>query len=252
MNTNPGSYNLFFRFIEKFKPDGFLMIDREDPLIVRIEELTHRNNQFFNVSDLIGGSLLFTSERSFQMTGIPPDELNSLHFFEAAHPDDVYKYSFFRSKIVYLANDLFIARKGNALLSINIRIRNSEGKYQEQVFQSYLFYTEIPYRTVFILQVNSNIESLKVKKHGYHYYAGSDLSYFRYPDEELLLKGYPLSSREFEVVRLASLGLQSDQIADKLFLSVHTVNTHRRNILVKSGQSHLSNLIYDLSRCGVL
>ena len=252
MNTNPVGYNLFFRFIEKFTPSGFQSIDRDDPLIIRIEEMTHRNNQFFHISDLVGGNLLFTSERSLQMTGIPPDELNPFHFFEVAHPDEVYKYASFRSKIINLANDLYIARKGSAILSINIRIRNSEGKYQEHVFQSYMFYTDIPFKTVFILQVHSNIESFKIKKHGYHYYAGNDLSYFRYPDEELLLKGYPLSSREFEVVRLASLGLQSDQIAEKLFLSVYTVNTHRRNILVKSGKSHISNLIYDLSRCGVL
>lgn len=42
-----------------------------------------------------------------------------------------------------------------------------------------------------------------------------------------------LSQREKEVVKLAVLGMTNKEIADKLFLSVHTVLTHRRNIARK-------------------
>lgn len=43
-----------------------------------------------------------------------------------------------------------------------------------------------------------------------------------------------LSEREGQVLSLISLGLTSAQIADKLFISQHTVNTHRKNILKKT------------------
>jgi len=46
--------------------------------------------------------------------------------------------------------------------------------------------------------------------------------------------------------------MDSDQIAEKLFLSVHTVNTHRRNILEKTEKPSISELIYDLKDRGVL
>lgn len=42
-----------------------------------------------------------------------------------------------------------------------------------------------------------------------------------------------LSSREKEVVALVVKGMTNKEIADKLFLSVHTVMTHRRNIARK-------------------
>jgi DNA-binding NarL/FixJ family response regulator len=42
-----------------------------------------------------------------------------------------------------------------------------------------------------------------------------------------------LSNREIEVLTLISEGLTNVQIADKLFLSSHTVNTHRKNIMQK-------------------
>jgi DNA-binding NarL/FixJ family response regulator len=42
-----------------------------------------------------------------------------------------------------------------------------------------------------------------------------------------------LTNRELEIAKLVCLELSSEQIADKLFLSLHTVNTHRKNILKK-------------------
>lgn len=42
-----------------------------------------------------------------------------------------------------------------------------------------------------------------------------------------------LSDREIEIVRMIALGMTSNQIADELFLSPHTVQTHRKNINFK-------------------
>lgn len=42
-----------------------------------------------------------------------------------------------------------------------------------------------------------------------------------------------LSDREKEIIRLIAKGMTNKEIADKLFLSVHTVTTHRRNISAK-------------------
>ena len=42
-----------------------------------------------------------------------------------------------------------------------------------------------------------------------------------------------LSSREFEVLKLIAQGFTTLKIADKLNISIHTVNSHRKNILKK-------------------
>jgi DNA-binding NarL/FixJ family response regulator len=42
-----------------------------------------------------------------------------------------------------------------------------------------------------------------------------------------------LTRREKEIIELLSEGLTSPQIADKLFLSVYTIETHRKNLLQK-------------------
>lgn len=54
---------------------------------------------------------------------------------------------------------------------------------------------------------------------------------------------YKLSNREVEIVKLLAEGLTSLQIADKLFIAEHTVKTHRKNILRKTGASNTSQLV---------
>lgn len=51
-----------------------------------------------------------------------------------------------------------------------------------------------------------------------------------------------LSNREKEVIKLLADGLSSKQIADKLFISPHTVDTHRRNLLKKTGAKNTLEL----------
>ena len=155
-------------------------------------------------------------------------------------------------KFSKFAQQLFIAEKGTCILSTNYKMRTPSGTYSDFLIQCYAFFTTIPYKTVFFLKIHTNIDWHKKIKYGYHYYTGNDLSYFRYPDEELLQKGNIFSGREFEIIRLIESGLSSEEIADKIFLSVHTVNTHRRNILEKSGKASISELIYELTERGVL
>jgi DNA-binding CsgD family transcriptional regulator len=47
-----------------------------------------------------------------------------------------------------------------------------------------------------------------------------------------------LTSREKEILRLVADGLISKQIADKLYISVNTVNTHRQRIIEKLNVSN--------------
>ncbi len=51
-----------------------------------------------------------------------------------------------------------------------------------------------------------------------------------------------LSPRETTIVRLVSMGLTNRQIAEKLFLSAHTVMTHRKNISSKLQIKSVSGL----------
>ena len=54
---------------------------------------------------------------------------------------------------------------------------------------------------------------------------------------------YHPSPKELEVMNLLSIGDTSEEISEKLFLSKNTIDTMRRNILLKSGATNVSHLM---------
>lgn len=62
--------------------------------------------------------------------------------------------------------------------------------------------------------------------------------------EKKELKEIPIiSSREKEVLALISEGLTNQQIAEKLFVSVHTIDSHRKSLLTKFSVNNTAGLI---------
>lgn len=61
-----------------------------------------------------------------------------------------------------------------------------------------------------------------------------------------------LSPREFEILKLVCLEYSSAEIGEKLFLSTGTVDTHRRNILVKIGASNTVGMVKFALQNGIL
>jgi len=245
-------YNLFYKFIETFLPTGFKDIDPNHPVVQELEQMLYKNHQFFFIGDIIDVKIRYTSKLSTQMIGVEPADLSPYHFMEATHPDDLERHGRCRSKLFKMANALFIAQKGSELLATNLKIRNAEGDYTDLLFQCCEFYSNIPYKTTYEIQVHTDINWYKKVKYEHYYYVGNDLSQFRYPDEELLRLGNIYSRREFQIIQLIETGLNSEKIAEKLFISINTVNTHRRNILLKAGKQNISELIYELKEKGEL
>ena len=60
---------------------------------------------------------------------------------------------------------------------------------------------------------------------------------------EIDCKPYNLSIRELEIIQLTAKGLSAKEIAGKLFLSLHTVYTHKKNIMKKLKLNSSSELI---------
>lgn len=61
-----------------------------------------------------------------------------------------------------------------------------------------------------------------------------------------------LSQREIEIIRLSAEGLTAAQIAERTFLSVHTVNTHRQRIYGKMDVRSVTDMIHKASELGIV
>jgi DNA-binding CsgD family transcriptional regulator len=252
MNNNNQDYSIFHKFIETYSPIGYNGINPKDALILELEQMMKNNNQFFLIADIIQMKILHTSNTSIEIIGIEPENVTPYYFFDSTHPDDLERHSLGRTQLFKLAQEIFIAKKGNALASTNLKILCKDGKYKCLLFQCYLFYSDTPIKSVYLLQVHSDIDWCIRMKNGFHYYSGIEMLNFRYPDNELLQIGSIYTKREFEIIKLIELGLSSEEIAEKLFVSLNTINAHRSNILKKSGKSRIFELIYELKEQGMI
>jgi len=252
MKETASDYTIFLKLIEKLGPTGFAGIDPNDPLMTEAEEIMDKNDQFFYFGDLILFQILYTSKRSMDMLGVDPADLSPLKFYQAIHPNEMERNIRYKNILTKTAHNLFLAENGSKLLSTNFLVKDAKGKYINVLSQFLVYYSEVPYKSVFVFKIHTNIDWYKKHKLGHHYYLGDDLSNFRYPDEELLKIAEIFSKREFDILHLLEMGLSTEQVAEKLFLSPNTIKTHRRNMLHKSGKANIAELIFDLKEHGYL
>ena len=71
-------------------------------------------------------------------------------------------------------------------------------------------------------------------------------------DSAAACEAFGLSKREMEVLGLVAEGLTNAKIADKLFTSKRTVETHRQNIIAKTQTTNTAALIKLATRQGLL
>jgi len=246
-------YSLFYKFFVTYSEGDFKGINPDDPLMLELDSYMDQNNQLFYITDVIGLDIKFISKRVKTMFGIDQDKVTTGFFLTTTHADDLRRHHLARIKLLSAAQEIYIQKNGTCIISSNFRGRNPEGGgYTNYLYQCFLFYSKIPYESTFLILVITDISGFDKIHKGFHYYIGNDPKVFRYPDEELLSTGNIFSHSEFRIIELIEEGLSSKEIAQKLFRSVLTINTHRSNIIRKAGKSSIAEVIRNLKAQGLL
>ncbi|MBN1252359.1 MAG: helix-turn-helix transcriptional regulator [Bacteroidales bacterium] len=102
-----------------------------------------------------------------------------------------------------------------------IGINKNDDKQIDEIFVDSIDYDEN--RMEIISKFNYHLKSLNI-------------------ENENLRHDNELSDREKAILEWLAKGLTNKEVAEKLFISVHTVNTHRKNIVKKLGIRTLSGL----------
>ncbi len=83
------------------------------------------------------------------------------------------------------------------------------------------------------------IEAINTINNGGQYFSKEITEYFfnnyiqNYRTEQNLMEQESLTQREIEILKLSASGLTNKEIAEKLFISIKTVDTHKNHILQK-------------------
>ncbi|RZJ72179.1 LuxR C-terminal-related transcriptional regulator [Flavobacterium sp.] len=200
---------------------------------------------YYYVIDFSDGSLKNHSDSFAQILGLDPQNSKFGDILEAIHPDDfelVGKLEaacgefFFR----HIAPEKLMRYKS----SFNFRMRLKSGEYALFNHQALMLSLSDDGGYGTAINIHTRIDHLTETNNNRFSAIGLDgepsfLNISLDADKNHL----QFSNKEIEVIRNLSEGLDSSEIADKLFISPHTVKTHRRNILQKSGCKNVAQLI---------
>jgi DNA-binding CsgD family transcriptional regulator len=249
--NNHFDYRHCINFYETFKLQAFQNLNLDNPVVINMEEKLNETGQFFLINDLIELKAVYYSKGAYDFFGVDPGKLNPSVIYEAVHPADITRFSNARTKIIKMGMDVFNNLHSEMFASSTFKTRNRSVKYIDLLFQVYICKSDLPVKTAYGIQVCTDVTRMGIQK-GFHYYTGTDVSLFRYPDKQYLKMGNVFSNREWAIIKLIANDLVSEQIAEQLFISTHTVNRHRQNILIKSGKRSTYDLIIELLDRGLL
>lgn len=170
---------------------------------------------------------------------------------ERVHPDDL--YTLVRNGIAALN---FLHENKEAVQDYKMisefRICNAKGQYVRVVEQYTLLEKDKsgnPWLSLSVLDLSPD-QSLFKTVRGHILNVKENKSF---PIENLLPpKTSDLTTREIAVLQLIKEGLLSKEISEQLFISVHTVNTHRQRILEKLDVNNSMEAVKYASALGLI
>ncbi|SDL82950.1 regulatory protein, luxR family [Catalinimonas alkaloidigena] len=170
------------------------------------------------------------------------------------HPDDFPKLTALMQRLW----DYLLAQPASALatyqLSGDYRIRKADGGYIRLLEQNSILQVDRNGQITHLLGMGSDITSWKKDHNLFASVHSTELNKcLQCTSEDPQLKEcQQLSVREREIVELMSHGHNSKQIADRLSISFHTVNTHRQKMLEKTHTRNSGGLIQFAIRHGII
>jgi DNA-binding CsgD family transcriptional regulator len=221
-----------------------------------LERLSEVENSSVSVVDLYKKRYIFLGSRNLEpfenhLGEYKPQD--AFYYIQLMHPDDmpIVMDSYRRSFKFFL--DLPEEERKDYKLIINYRQRNKIGKYLNVIVQ--LVVLELDKKgNIWLVLILDDLLPDKISFEGVnrrliHIKTGK---IYLFKDELESNKKTILSTREVEVLGLVSKGFASKEIADKLFLSINTVNNHRQNILEKVKASNTSEAVNYARNLGLL
>lgn len=202
----------------------------------RLLNLFQPGSYYYYVFNIFQADFDFVSPGITAVLGYMPEETNTAFFIDKLHPDDKPYFLQFEHRIAEFFKSLPFDKIQNYKAQYDFRILAKNNKYVRLLHQAVqIDYDESNfYRT---LDLDTDISHIKPEGIPTFSIIGLDgePSYYNITETNTLSQSYDLfTRRERLILKLIVENKSSKEIADKLFISSHTVNAHRKNILKKA------------------
>lgn len=220
-----------------------------------IELLSKVNNSCVFVAELCVG-YWFLSD-NFQIFGydsqiIHSSEIASGYLETRIHPDDLIVLGKAQSKLLDYIQNLPIDQRKNYKHIYECRAKTAEDNYIRFIVQQQILELNEegkPWLLFGVFDISPDTSPLEHAKLSIINYKTGEIVPFTIVEQESDIK---LSEREKEILKMVRKGMLSKEISDKLFLSIHTVNKHRQNIMQKMNTNNVLEAIDYARKLGLI
>lgn len=197
------------------------------------DEVINSPNQFYYIVKVTDFEILHVSPGVENITGYKEERFDKHRLIDNIHPED--SKIFIEASLASL--DVIISLKKEKLdltSIINFRWKRKNGTYAHFLKHTFLLESNNTEKLFYYKSIITDISDHKndnriMAKVFYKDVIISEINNYSISKTDIL------SKRELEVAKLIIENYSTQQISDKLFVSKHTIDTHRKNIVNKLG-----------------
>ncbi|REG90456.1 LuxR C-terminal-related transcriptional regulator [Flavobacterium aquicola] len=235
------------------KSDVSIPPDYNLEYIKRIVDIFSVGEYYYLIFNLATSTIEYVQDNVTNVLGCLPEEFTTEYVIANIHPEDI---TFFMN-VENTAMKFFSQFAPEKLMKYKIRydyrLKHTNGKYVRILQQIYTIQTSPKGGVMRVLDIHIDISHLKSLGRPILSFIGLDdePSYIDVEIQSIFkpTKGI-LTKREKEILRNLIDGHNSKSLSEKLFLSIETINTHRRNILKKTKTKNTTEIITKAIREG--
>lgn len=218
--------------------DGNIPPSFELEVYKKLLNFFHVGDYYYYILNVASAEMEFVSETINAVLGYPSEGHSVNKILENIHPDDWERFVACEQKVSNFFTQLPSDKVLKYKVSYDYRVRCANGKYKWILQQVATIQSSDEGAVIRVLGVHTDITHLKNNDQpaGLSFLGlEGEPSYHNVLLEPALVSQKSLlTKREKEILRLITNSYTSEQISKELFISVDTVNTHRKNLLRKA------------------
>lgn len=210
------------------------------------------DNFFYVLADSVNHTIVKVGGGIESLTGYQPSDFEGKGYYSTLKTHSIWELlKITKGGVKYFEYLFSRPAEDRKYIKVNytFELKRKDGRRFQCINQSIPVLFNDDMEPIYFLNIITDISLIKTDKNVLHYIIdSSDIQNIKRIDINVAINlpindDELISKAEKRVLRLIADGLSSKQIASELFLSQHTINTHRRNMLEKLNCTSSSEMI---------
>lgn len=251
------SYNDIFSTYQEFKGES---LEKHVENLRRLDRLIPHSATFFCVTNTSDQSFEYVSknfEPTMMLDIVNMTEGGMKYWWSRMHPEEMSTWlQSLKDLMTFTLQNIALEDRRRMTYTWNYRVKDGKDSFKNIIQHTTPMFLDGEGKPIVGLAHYSVLESkdvLPIQATAKILNASDEyetLFYQMYGGQKLLMEG--ISFRERDVIRLLSYGFSNEETAEKLNISEHTVKTHRKNVMQKTGCKNTAQLIAMCIRQGII